>query len=137
MPPAANVSPAQLRRLHDLLRGLPKDASTNALYNGVCQVELSDPSCVFHFVFSRGTAEIVEGKHDSPVATVALKFDVFLDMATGRVDTRNIRTSGERLLAMKAFMFLNQPLEGTLDGYRRTAMCDHLRLLNASIRINE
>jgi len=44
MPLADNVSPAQLRRLHDILRGLPKDASANALRNGVCQVELSAPS---------------------------------------------------------------------------------------------
>jgi len=115
----ASVSPAQLRRLHDILRGLPRDASINALYNGVCQVELSDPSYVFQFAFSRGRLEIVEGKHASPLATVTLKFDVFLDMATGKLDTRNIRTSGERLFALKAFMFLNQPLEGTLEGYRR------------------
>lgn len=119
-PPVDNVAPAQLRRLHDILRDLPTDASGNALYDGVCQVELSDPSYVFHFVFSRGALEIVEGKHAFPVATVALKFDMFLDMATGKLDTRNIPTTGERLFAMKTFMFLNQPLDGALDGYRRT-----------------
>jgi hypothetical protein len=118
MPPAANVSPARLRRLHDILRDLPKDASTNALYDGVCQVELSDPSYVFQLVFSRGRLEIIEGRHDLPAATVALKFDAFLEMATGKLDTRNIPASGERLFAMRAFLFLNQPLEGTLAGYR-------------------
>jgi len=57
MPPAANVSPARLRRLHDILRDLPKDASTNALYDGVCQVELSDPCHVFQLLFSRGSLD--------------------------------------------------------------------------------
>ena len=120
MPLVDKVSPAQLRRLHDILHGLPKDASANALRNGVCQIELSDPSYAFHFVFSQGRVGVVEGKHESPMASVALKFDTFVDMASGKLDTRNIPATGERLFAMKTFMFLNQPPESTLKGYRRT-----------------